>query len=66
MSKRSSSPPLRWSAARVKGLRQRLGLTQEQFAARLGVTFVTANRWEMGRSTPTGLSKKALDALEES
>jgi DNA-binding XRE family transcriptional regulator len=30
----------------VRELRGALGLTQEQFAAKLGVTFTTVNRWE--------------------
>jgi putative transcriptional regulator len=34
----------------VRELRERAGLTQEQFAARLGVTFPTINRWENGRA----------------
>jgi len=36
----------------VRELRKRLGLTQEKFAARLGVTFPTVNRWENGRTKP--------------
>jgi len=36
----------------VKGLRQRLGLTQEQFAREVGVTFSTVNQWENGRRRP--------------
>ena len=31
----------------VKNLRTAVGLTQEQFAAKIGVTFSTVNRWEM-------------------
>ena len=30
----------------IRNLRLSLGLTQEQFAVRLGVTFSTVNRWE--------------------
>lgn len=36
----------------VKSLRQRLGLTQEQFAREVGVTFSTVNHWENGRRRP--------------
>ncbi len=39
-------------AALVKGLRRRLGLTQAQFAQRLGVTYSTVNHWENGKRTP--------------
>lgn len=40
------------SAAIVRALRARLGLTQEQFAQRLGVTYSTVNHWENGKRTP--------------
>lgn len=45
----------------VRELRQRLGLTQEQFAANLGVTFPTINRWENQKSKP---SKMAMMLIE--
>jgi predicted ATPase/DNA-binding CsgD family transcriptional regulator len=48
-------------AAQVRALRDQLGLTQEQLANRLGVSFVTVNRWEGGHSNP---SRKWRDALE--
>ena len=54
-----------WYPSRVVGLRERLGLTQEAFAERLGVRIETVNRWERCVSTPTGLSKRALDRLEK-
>lgn len=38
--------------ALVKGLRRRLGLTQEQFAQEVGVTYSTVNRWENGKRLP--------------
>jgi putative transcriptional regulator len=48
----------------VRGLRLRLGLTQEKFAARLGVTFPTINRWENGRTKPSPLALKQIEALK--
>ena len=39
-------------AALVKRLRERMGLTQEQFAQEVGVTFSTVNQWENGRRRP--------------
>lgn len=41
-------------------LRRRLGLSQEKFAAKLGVSFQTVNRWERGRSRPSQLAVNAL------
>lgn len=44
----------------VRELRKRLGLTQEKFAARLGVTFPTINRWENGRVKPSPMAVEHL------
>lgn len=49
-------------AALILELRQRLELTQEQFAAQLGVTFPTVNRWENRRAKP---SRMALRLIKE-
>lgn len=47
----------------VRELRERTGLTQEKFAARLGVTFPTINRWENGRARPSPLAMEKIEAL---
>jgi len=47
----------------VRELRERTGLTQEKFAARLGVTFPTINRWENGRAKPSPLAMEKIEAL---
>ncbi|MBW1925550.1 MAG: helix-turn-helix transcriptional regulator [Deltaproteobacteria bacterium] len=47
----------------VRELRDRTGLTQEKFAARLGVTFPTINRWEKGRARPSPLALKQVEDL---
>ena len=44
---KSAMVPLDY-AARVKQYRARLGLTQVELSARLGVSFATVNRWENG------------------
>ena len=48
----------------VKGLRERLGLTQEQFAREVGVTFSTVNQWENGRRRPQPFLLKRLLEME--
>ena len=48
---------------KIRELRSTLGLTQEQFAAKVGVTFSTVNRWESGKSKPSPLAKQRLDEL---
>ena len=47
----------------VRELRDRLGLTQEKLAARLGVTFPTINRWENSRAKPSPLALKQIEDL---
>lgn len=47
----------------VRTLRGRVGLTQEKFAARLGVTYPTVNRWENGRAQPSPLAMQQLKEL---
>lgn len=47
----------------VRELRERTGLTQEKFAARLSVTFPTINRWENGHAKPSPLALKQIEQL---
>lgn len=47
----------------IREVRGRLGLTQEKFAARLGVTLPTINRWENGRTKPSPLAIQTLREL---
>lgn len=47
----------------IREVRTRLGLTQEKFAARLGVTLPTINRWENGRASPSPLAMRNLREL---
>ncbi len=47
----------------IRQLRKTLDLTQQQFAERLGVSFVTLNRWENGQSRPSALGLAKLQEL---
>ena len=47
----------------IRDLRLLAGLTQEQFAATLGVTFTTINRWENGRSKPSPLAMEKIEGM---
>jgi len=49
--------------ARLRALRAKLTLTQEQLAERLGVSFATVNRWEAGTSKPQRAQAEAIAAL---
>jgi len=48
----------------IKDFRQRLGLTQQALAARIGASFATINRWENGQSKPNRLYWGQLRELE--
>lgn len=52
-------------AENIRGLRARLGASQEQLAARLGVSIATVNRWEAGRSRPQRAQLAAIAKLAE-
>ena len=47
-------------AAEVRGLRDRFDLTQEQFAALLGISVKTLRNWEQGRRQPEGAARILL------
>lgn len=49
----------KWSI-KVKELRCYLCLTQQEFAKRFGVSFVTVNRWENAHFEPTMKQKREL------
>jgi transcriptional regulator with XRE-family HTH domain len=46
--------------ALVRAVRQRLGLTQEQLAQELGVSFSTVNVWENGKRAPLPFLRRRL------
>lgn len=47
----------------IRSLRQRLGITQEEFAHAVAVTVSTVNRWENAHSEPSKLAWKAIQDL---
>ncbi len=47
----------------IKELRNKLNLTQEQLAAKLGVSFATVNRWEKEKITPREDAKDLIIKL---
>ena len=52
------------TARRIKELRFKLGLTQEQFAQKVGVSFSTVSRWENGRGHPSRLAWLQIERLQ--
>lgn len=47
----------------IKRIRQRLFLTQQEFANVIGVSFSTVNRWESGRSKPNLKAMKNINTF---
>ncbi len=47
----------------IRSLRQKLGMTQEEFAHEIAVTVSTVNRWENAHAEPSKLAWKAIQNL---
>ena len=60
-----SEIPVRWDATTVRALRERLGMTQQQLAAELGVRQQTISEWETGLYQPRGASARLLRLVAE-
>ena len=44
----------------IKGIRTSLGLSQQEFADLIGVTFAAVNRWENGHATPNSMAQSRI------
>jgi len=49
----------------VKMVREKMGLSQEDLARSLGVSFASINRWENGKTRPNKLAKTVFIAFCE-
>ena len=49
----------------LKSLRKKLGLSQEELAQKLGVSFTSVNRWENEQTKPSKLARRQIEALCE-
>lgn len=49
----------------VKALRQRVHMTQEEFAARFGFSVATVRHWERGDRRPQGPALVLLNVIEK-
>jgi len=47
----------------IRSLRQKLSMTQEEFAHEIAVTVSTVNRWENAHAEPSKLAWKAIQDL---
>ncbi len=62
--KRAPSREFHVDAIQVKEIREATGLTQVQFAQRIGIEVATLRNWEQGRREPTGPAKALLTAIK--
>lgn len=53
------------TAEDIRKLRESLGMTQEELAYEVGVSFSTVSRWETGRGEPSRLARRQLDRLRK-
>jgi putative transcriptional regulator len=49
----------------VTSVRTKLGLSQNKFAALLGISSATLKNWEQGRRQPTGAAKVLLKIAQQ-
>ena len=55
-----------WNGKRIRDLRKRLGMTQQQFADEAGVVKQqTISEWETDKVVPRHMSQKLLSIMEE-
>jgi putative transcriptional regulator len=47
----------------IRELRQKIDLSQEKFAAKLGVLLRTINRWENGSRVPSQMALKLIEKM---
>lgn len=48
----------------IRALRQKVGLTQEEFAARFGISLGTLRHWERGDRRPHGTALVLLQVID--
>jgi DNA-binding transcriptional regulator YiaG len=60
----TSALPLPVDAERIRQIRQRLGVSQRDFAEMLNVSVSAVRSWEQGLRTPDGASLRLLDIAE--
>ena len=53
-----------YTPERIKGLRAKVGMTQNAFARLLNVSISTVQKWEIGQKKPAGAARKLLSVLE--
>lgn len=63
--KKRPSREYRFEEPDVQAIRDRYGLSQEKFAAMLGISVRTLQNWEQGRRKPHGPARVLLQVADE-
>ena len=53
------------NAKSIINIRNQLGISQEEFARLLDVSFATVNRWENGKCKPSRMAQKSINTFCE-
>lgn len=56
-------PPRRFRPSDIRGVRDRVGVSQAVFAAILGVSTKTLQAWEQGVGRPPGVARRLLETI---
>ena len=51
--------------AYIRGVRARVGMTQQEFSDRIGISVDTLRNWEQGRRYPTGTARALLRIIDK-
>lgn len=62
---RSPARTFELEAANIKKIRERIGLSQSEFAALLGTSVNTLQNWEQGRRKPRGAAQVLLQIADK-
>lgn len=60
---KNASRDSRYEVVDVESIRSQLGVSQEEFAAGLGISVDTIKSWEIKSANPTGMAAKVLATL---
>jgi DNA-binding transcriptional regulator YiaG len=63
--RRAADYQVAWAPARIKALREHMGMTQQEMADELGVRQQTISEWEVGQYTPRRSTQKYLALIAE-
>lgn len=59
------SPVPAYKKAKIKEIREKLNLTQRNFAVVIGVSLKTVEAWESGKNVPQGPTQRFLELLDK-